>query len=119
LTQELQRIDSKLNVLMEVVNRLLIPLAQLPDRTEVRFNALGVVLPESLLPDSDRVLVRLHFEACRALPLELPGRVDRRCDDGQVFVAFTDSSELVVEGLERIVFRHHRRKVAESRITSI
>ncbi len=119
LMQELLRMDSKINVLMEVVNRLLIPPGQLPAREEIRFNALGVVLPQALLPASERLLVRLHFEACRVLPLELPGRVERQLDDQKVFVAFTDCSEMVAEGLERVVFRHHRRKVAESRITAM
>ena len=120
LMQELLRMDSKINVLMEVVNRLLIPIAQLPGLHVVRFNALGVLVPQSALPPTDRpLLVRLHFDACRALPLELPGHLERRLDDASVFIAFIESSETVEDGLERFVFRHHRRKVAEARATTM
>lgn len=115
--QELLRMDSKISVLMEIVNRLLIPVAQLPPRRPVRFNALGAVVPEAALPATEQVLVRLHFDACRALPLELPGRLSQRFDDGTAFVAFVEPGEMVGDGLERFVFRHHRRKVAEGRLT--
>jgi hypothetical protein len=120
LMQELLRMDSKINVLMEVVNRLLIPIAQLPGQHPIRFNALGVVVPQSVLPASDHpLLVRLHFDACRALPLELPGHLERRMDDGSAYIAFIESTEMVEDGLERFVFRHHRRKVAEARATGM
>jgi hypothetical protein len=119
LMQELLRMDSKINVLMEVVNRLLIPITQLPGQHVIRFNALGVVVPKDLLPATEQLLVRLHFDACRALPLELPGRLEHRFDDGSVYIAFIESSEMVEDGLERFVFRHHRRKVAEARATAL
>ena len=118
MMQELLHMDSKINVLMEIVNRLLIPVALLPARHPIRFNALGVVVPQGMLPEADQLLVRLHFDACRALPLELPSQLVRRLDDGNAFVSFFQPSELVGDGLERFVFRHHRRKVAEARLTS-
>jgi hypothetical protein len=116
--QELQRLDSKINVLLDIVDRLLMPTALLPARHPVRFNAVGVTVPESLLPSGDSLLVQLHFDTCRALPLELPSRLGRRSDDGQAFVYFCELSELVEDGLERFVFCHHRRKVAEARLTA-
>jgi hypothetical protein len=119
LMQELVRMDSKINVLLEIVDRFLIPAALLPAQQPVRFNALGVVVPQTLLPSSERLLVRLHFDACRALPLELPAALDRIFDDGTAFVSFCHSSEMVEDGLERFVFRHHRRKVAEARQSGV
>jgi hypothetical protein len=119
IMQELLRMDSKINVLMEVVNRLLIPMAQMPAQRVIRFNALGIVVPQDVLPANGQLLlVRLHFDACRALPLELPGLLERRLDDGSAYIAFTESNEMVEDGLERFVFRHHRRKVAEARATA-
>jgi hypothetical protein len=122
LMQELMHMDSKINVLMEIVNRLLIPVALLPARQTIRFNALGVVVPQAMLPtpasqEAGALLIRLHFDACRALPLELPSQLSMRFDDGTAFVSFFQSSELVEDGLDRFVFRHHRRKVAEGRLT--
>jgi atypical PilZ domain-containing cyclic di-GMP receptor len=117
LIQELQRMDSKINVLLDIVDRLLVPVSMLPPRHSVRFNAVGVRLPASLLPAADSLLVRLHFDACRALPLELPARMDRLLNDGDAFVYFCEIGEMVEDGLERFVFCHHRRKVAEARLT--
>ncbi|RDS81855.1 PilZ domain-containing protein [Dyella psychrodurans] len=116
LMQELQRMDSKINVLLDIVDRLLVPASVLPPRHPVRFNAVGVVLPESLLTPADTLLIRLHFDACRALPLELPARFGRSLNDGSAFVYFCEMNELVEDGLERFVFCHHRRKVAEARL---
>ncbi|MGN6478726.1 PilZ domain-containing protein, partial [Luteibacter sp.] len=50
LSHEVARLDAKLNVLMEIVNRLLLPQSALPPRISLRFNALGVVLPWDGLP---------------------------------------------------------------------
>jgi hypothetical protein len=116
--QELLRLDSKINVLMEIVNRLLVPLELLPARQPVRFNALGVLLPAAALPPAAHLLVRLHFDACRALPLEMAVQFVRAQDDTHMFAGFIKPTEMVHEGLERFVFRHHRRKVAEARLTS-
>lgn len=116
LMQELQRMDSKINVLLEVIDRLLVPATVLPARQPVSLNAVGMTLPAKLLPQADDLLIRLHFDACRALPLELPARLGRALNDDQAFVYFCDVSELVEDGLERFVFCHHRRKVAEARL---
>jgi hypothetical protein len=118
IMQELQRMDSKINVLLDIVDRLLMPATLLPSRHPVRFNAVGATLPDSLLPSGDTLLVRLHVDSCRALPLELPCRLGRGLNDGNAFVYFCDASELVEDGLERFVFCHHRRKVAEARLTA-
>jgi hypothetical protein len=118
IMQELQRMDSKINVLLDIVDRLLMPVTLLPERHPVRFNAVGVTMPENLLPAADSLLIRLHFDTCRALPLELPSRLASRSDDGRAFVYFCELSELVEDGLERFVFCHHRRKVAEARLTA-
>jgi hypothetical protein len=116
--QELQRMDSKINVLLDIVDRLLLPTALLPPRHHVRFNAVGVTVPETLLPTGELLLVQLHFDTCRALPLELPCRLGHRLGDGKAFVYFCEVNELVEDGLERFVFCHHRRKVAEARLTA-
>ncbi|KRE90908.1 hypothetical protein ASG87_01865 [Frateuria sp. Soil773] len=114
--QELQRLDAKLTALVDIVNRMVLPADQLPPRQWLRFNALGAVLPEALVPpDAPALLLRLRFDACRSLPLELPARVASRLGDGRVFVAFVSLGEDIAASLDRLVFRHHRRKVAVAR----
>lgn len=116
LSQEVARLDAKLNVLMEIVNRLLLPQSALPPRISLRFNGLGAVLPwEGLPPVGQPVLLKLHFDVVRALPLELPGVRQAGPLDGKGFVAFEGLSEPVRDEIERLVFRQHRRQVAEAR----
>jgi Atypical PilZ domain, cyclic di-GMP receptor len=113
--QELLRLDAKLNALIDMVNRVALPAGALPPRQALRFNAIGAVLPAALVPAGGALLLRLHFDACPGVPLELPARVERRFDDGGAFVAFHALGDSVAASLERFVFRHHRRKVAGAR----
>lgn len=116
LVQELARIDNKLNVLMDIVTRLLVPESVLPVRQHIRLNATGALVSSDLVPQAvGPLLLRLHIDACRALPLELPVRQQTGADLGSTFLAFESLGEAVSDGLERFVFRHHRRKVAEAR----
>jgi hypothetical protein len=117
LMLELQRMDSKINVLLDIVDRLLLPGALLPPRQPVSLNAVGLIVPGNLLPADSRLLVRLHFDTCRALPLELPALRGKAFNDDNVFLYFHALSEMVEDGLERFVFCHHRRKVASTRLT--
>jgi hypothetical protein len=113
--QELLRLDAKLTALVDIVNRLVLPAHELPPRQSLRFNALGAVLPGAMVPPGPALLLRLRFDVCRSLPLELPAQSLRRLDDGRVFVAFHALGDGVSASLDRLVFRHHRRKVAGTR----
>lgn len=109
--QEMQRLDAKLNALIDIVNRLLVPIA-LPPRQSLRFNAIGALVPASFATDNEALLLRIRFDASPGLLLELPARCVRQFADGRQFVLFEQTSDALREGLERLVFRHHRRKVA-------
>ncbi|TPG07381.1 PilZ domain-containing protein [Rhodanobacter glycinis] len=115
LMQEMLRMDAKLTALVDIVNQLLVPASTLPPRQLLRFNAVGALLPASLVPAGDGMLLRLRFDFCRSLPLELPAQMERQFDDGRVFVVFTPLGDVLGDAIERLVFRHHRRKVAEAR----
>ncbi|HTM27885.1 MAG TPA: PilZ domain-containing protein [Rhodanobacter sp.] len=45
----------------------------------------------------------------------LAARVERQFDDGRVFVVFAPHGDALSDAIERLVFRHHRRKVAGAR----
>ena len=117
--QDMQRLDSKLNVLMAMLDQLLQRDAELPPRVRVSFNAIGALLPVALWPaGQDHALVRLHFDGCLALPLEMVARRGQERDADHVFVVFESMDEATCDAIERLVFRHHRRKVAERRSTA-
>lgn len=114
--QELARMDAKLNLLIEIVTHALAPAHGLPQRQRVRFNAVGAEVPDPLVPDDARHgRLLLSFDACLALPLELDCEVEDGAGAGQRFLRFVHPGETVVEALERFVFRHHRRQLADVR----
>lgn len=113
--QELARLDAKLNALIDMLNRVALSAEPVPPRQPLRFNAIGALLPAALVPPGDALLLRVYFDACPSMPLELACRVERRFDDGRAFVAFHAPGDGVAASLERFVFRHHRRKVAGAR----
>lgn len=119
LAQDMQRLDSKLNVLMAMLDQLLQQRAELPPRSRVSFNAIGALLPLSVWPAGQaKALLRLHFDGCLALPLELVARHAQERDADHIFVVFEAMDEATCDAIERLVFRHHRRKVAERRLTA-
>lgn len=115
LMLEMRRMDAKLTALVDIVNQLLAPAATLPPRRMVQFNDVGAVVPQVLVPPGEGLLLRLRFDACLSLPLELPGRVERDLGDGRAFVAFVMQGDAAGDAIGRLVFRHHRRKVADAR----
>lgn len=116
LAQELARMDARLDVLMELIGRAVLPDARLPASVPTRFNAIGLsgdAVPD--LPAGDPVRVDIHMDACRALPLVLVGDV-RAAPVGH-FVVFRDIDPTTRDAIERMVFQHHRQRVARARQT--
>lgn len=115
LLLEIRRMDAKLTALVEIVNRLLTPAHTLPVQRLIRLNARGAVIPTELVPADEAMLLSLRFDDCPSLPLELPALAERKFEDGRTFVAFPLLNEALSDAMERLVFRHHRRKVAGTR----
>jgi hypothetical protein len=122
----LARVDAKLDILLEMFNRYLLGRAALPPRYPVRFNAHGILVPGFPLPEVDtRVLVRLYFDACAGMPMEITGRVaavdpgaQTDVDDPDTspghFVHFDKLAENVHEGIGHLIFRQQRRRLAQA-----
>ncbi|HET7266949.1 MAG TPA: PilZ domain-containing protein [Rhodanobacteraceae bacterium] len=112
----LARIDAKLDLLLAMFNRYLLGHVQMPPPRTVRFNARGIVIPDWKAPEADMaVLVRIYFDSCVGMPLELPGRVAPAPRGAGGFVAFDELDEGIRQSIEHLVFRQHRRQLAESR----
>lgn len=112
----LARIDAKVDALLEMFNRHLAASVQMPPRHPVRFNQRGILIEQwQPGPQEHTVLVRMHFDACVGLPLELPGRAGAAPGGRDGFVAFDELTDGIREGIEHLVFRQHRRQLAEAR----
>lgn len=122
LAEDLQRVEFKVNVLIQLVAQLLNREAALPPVRSFRLHAYGIdwlVAGEEALPGVG--LVSLHASRHFPQPLKLPGRIVGMHSDAEgrwVRFAFEGLTPSVVEMLERLVFRHHRRLVAGTRTTA-
>ncbi|HUO81183.1 MAG TPA: PilZ domain-containing protein [Steroidobacteraceae bacterium] len=119
LAEDLQRLEFKVNVLIQLVARLLNRGASLPPVRHLRFHAQGL---EWRLDDEEVQpgvgLVHLHVSRYFPQPLVLPGRILGAHDDDEgrwARFAFEGLSPAVVDLIERMIFRHHRRLVAGTR----
>jgi len=117
--EDLQRLEMKLNVLIQLVARLLNRGSSLPAVRSIRFHAQGLewrVDDEEVQPGVG--LVHVHVSRYFPQSLVLPGRIVGVHGDGEgrwVRFEFEGLSPLVVDLLERMIFRHHRRLVAGTR----
>jgi hypothetical protein len=117
---ELCRIDTKINLLLDMVGRLLAQTQARPVPTQVRFNSQGaaVKLPTSPVlppkPDTAGVL-ELYLHDSVPDPLKLVAQVETVSADGVIEVRFAAQPEIIVDLFDKLVFRRHRRRIADTR----
>jgi atypical PilZ domain-containing cyclic di-GMP receptor len=112
---DLQRIDSKLNAIMELFALVLERGLIVPVRVPLRFNAHGIEWQASNAPPSGQpIAVRIHLEACPALPLELAAVAIEPPESGWAAAHFDAIRPPLAEAIAKMVFREHRRQVADS-----
>ncbi len=114
---EIQRLDLKVNLLLDLVGQLLSANRPRPAATPIRFNALGASfrLTGQLPPAGEQGITEIYLRDCLAEPLRLAGRVTNVSPDGQIKVRFLPLAETVSELIEKLAFRRHRRQVAGTR----
>jgi hypothetical protein len=111
---ELARLESKLNAIMELFSLVLERELALPPAIAVRFNAFGAEWPGEDAPGpGSAILVRIHLEACPALPLEFAATMLGSPEPGWSAASFEGVKPVVAEAMARLVFREHRRQVAD------
>jgi hypothetical protein len=121
LADELQRLEFKVNVVIQLLAQLLNRNSTLPPVRSVRLHADGL----DWLAAGDEVwpgvgVVALHVSRHFPQPLRLPGRVVGTARDAEgdwVRFEFEGLTPSVIDLLERLVFRHHRRLIAGTRTT--
>ncbi len=114
---ELQRLEFKINLLLDLMGQLLVANRPRPPAVPIRFNALGAVwraappLPEA----GTQGVAEIYLRDFLAEPLRLIGRITNVTPDGQIKARFAPAGEVVADLIEKLTFRRHRRQVAESR----
>ena len=120
LQQELQRLDAKLQLLMDMVARLLSRDERFPQQHAVRISVDQIEVAAGLpgMTFGTEGILSLHIHPAIPAPLQFYGSVvdDTRDDDGH-WLHFQPGllSDAEKEALSRHVFRHHRRGIAAAR----
>jgi hypothetical protein len=111
---ELGRLESKLNAIMELFALVLERELALPPATPLRFNAFGAEWSGGEAPaPGTPILVRIHLEACPALPLEFAATALGSPEPCWSAASFEGVKPALGEAMARMVFREHRRQVAD------
>ncbi|GAB6040635.1 PilZ domain-containing protein [Endothiovibrio diazotrophicus] len=116
LTTRLGDIESKLNLVIDLVGQLLRQNLIIPAATQLRFNADGIVwrAGEGGPEVGALVMVELYPSMLIPRPIRLPGRV-AAVTRGVVQVAFEGVGAPLADLIHKYVFRYHRRAVALAR----
>jgi hypothetical protein len=111
------RLELKINLLLDVVGRILAANQPRPPAVAIRFNALGATFQtqQPFPKPGAQGAVEIYLRECVAEPLRLIGRVANVSQNGEVKVRFLPPGEAASDLLEKLAFRRHRRQVAGSR----
>ncbi len=119
VVQELRRLDSKLDLVLDLVGRVLGHHEPLPPPVAVRLHARDLEWSDVRAPSAgSRIQVALYLCLRVPRPLALSGRVrsvEPFAGAFRIMMDIDDPGEAVAEQLEKIIFVHHRRTVALSR----
>lgn len=112
VTAQLQRLDQKIDLLLNLVGQWLTRELALPAPRPARLGVRGVLWRADVSPGAGRV--DIYLRAGLPVALSLPA-VLQPAADGQVLAEFQGLDAAVMESLERYIFRCHRRAVAQAR----
>jgi hypothetical protein len=116
LAQELKRQDLKISLLLDMLGSLLLQHQLLPPLCEVQLAAHGMQLHTPEKPgDMQHCRISLYIEGSVPKPLILFGTAQASQHPGLVDITFTGTSQSVQDNIDKFIFRHHRRRVAQTR----
>jgi hypothetical protein len=107
----------KMNLLLDLVGRLLLQNQPRPTSARLRFNARGALWQQTGAPSarlSETGVFEVYLHNCLVDPLRLTGRVHRADQEG-IAVQFDRSPEAIANLIDKFTFRRHRRRIADAR----
>jgi Atypical PilZ domain, cyclic di-GMP receptor len=115
--EDLHRLEHKVNVLIQLVAKLVAREQSMPEAVAWRLYATGIEWQAETAPATPGSAGQVLIYVSRQFPqpLRFPGKImPPRHDEAGTWqgFAFEGLSVAVTEGLERLIFRHHRRAVA-------
>jgi Atypical PilZ domain, cyclic di-GMP receptor len=119
LAHEIERLESKINLLLELVGQVLASQLKIPDAVPVRLSAREIAWqsPEPT-PTAGDGIVEVYVCTRYPRPLLLPVRFRPARLQSWTHADLGELGEPVQELMEKLIFRHHRRQIAASRRNS-
>ena len=114
---DLQRIDLKLNMLLDLLGLLVASNQARPAPCALRFNAQGLVwqTSDAVPGGGTAVTAELYLRDSLVHPLTLTGVMQATDVPGLANMRFDELPENIADHIKRMVFRRHRRQVAVTR----
>jgi hypothetical protein len=115
---EMQRVQQKLNLLLELVGGFLGQQAARPPAVPLRLSWRGVVWQGGGLQMGAAGMVELYLSPMLPQPLRWPARIAATgagAAEGETHAEFAPAPDFCQAALERHVFQQHRRQIAETR----
>lgn len=122
LVHELQRLDYKLNILLRLTAGLAMRQSGIPQPRTARFTSTGFEWTGDDAPEIGSTgLLMLYVNPSLPQALKIPCVVRAASHNARAStqLQFTGLSESVVELIEKMIFRHHRRLVAGARLAPV
>ncbi|MCK4951179.1 MAG: PilZ domain-containing protein [Gammaproteobacteria bacterium] len=118
--QALVRLETKLNILTELVSHLLATRLDRPEPHRFRLNACAIEwICDEAPPEKDAlILLSIYLHPVFHQPFNVQVRVNDVTQDQNTYTVqavFDGLSNVVLHSLEKFIFRHHRRGVAHDR----
>ena len=122
LVHELQRLEYKVNILLRLTAELAMRSSGLPPAQRVRMTsrALEWYGAEAVAAGATGILA-VYINASLPQPAKIPCTVQGERREGDLKVAqmrFQGLTDAVIEQLDKLIFRHHRRLVAGAKLAS-
>jgi hypothetical protein len=122
LVHELQRLEYKVNILLRLTAELALRNSGLPPAHRVRLTSRALEWFGTDMPAvGSSGLLAVYVNSALPQPVKIPCVVagERMQDNQRVTqMRFNGLSEAVVEQLDKLIFRHHRRLVAGARLAA-
>jgi hypothetical protein len=113
---DLMRLDFKINLLLDLAGQLLANSQSRVSPRAIRLNSLGATWKTDEIPSpGDQGILEVGIRDIVVQPLNLPGEAVASTAPGEARVRFTLLGEVVADHIEKLVFRRHRRKIADTR----
>lgn len=116
ISQEIARLDLKINLLLDLVSQLIYKQLDIPERSLVTISSGEISWSSSRVPEPGAVVfVQVYIQHGTPKPLCFYGKVistGQEYEAGCARVSFLGLAGSAQSWLDKLIFRHHRRAVA-------